>query len=248
MLIFDHTSRHHLGSIAHTKCILFEIPKLTLNFKIWLLVVLSFACFCTHKVLPPIKFLVQKPYIQAHVVYCHCGKLFTDCVCLALPPQQLILSRKASRHHWKIVTKRLCLEKYRGYCLGQCQYKFYFRIHLRFVAPHLFPIHSYELEITIIMCHNNSVPIILNQLHICHVYFWSVHYHNQTCQSTINLLLHYILLCRDFQLCLFNAVMTTAPWWRIQNIYAHSMALRPKMHIFLVSQLSPPPSVYLASS
>ena len=43
---------------------------------------------------------------------------------------------------------------------------------LRFVGPCLSPIHSCELDISIIMWYQNSVLSIFTQIHIFHVYFW----------------------------------------------------------------------------
>ena len=43
---------------------------------------------------------------------------------------------------------------------------------LRCVGPCLLPIHSCELDISIIMWYQNSVPSIFTQLHVFHVYFW----------------------------------------------------------------------------
>ena len=121
------------------------------------------------------------------------------------------------------------------YCtrLFQCQYQFYFCIRLWFVGPNLFPIHSCEFDITKILCYQNYVSSIFTQLQLCHIYFWSGHRHDQTCQSTINMLVHYIMLCSDSQFFLFNIVMTTAPQWRIHNIFSFSLDLRPKMCIYV---------------
>ena len=115
--------------------------------------------------------------------------------------------------------------------LGQFQDQSYFCIRLRFVGPRLFPIQSYKLYITIILCYHNYVPSIFTYLHLCHVYFWLGCLHDQTCRSTINLLVHYIQLCSDFQFRLFNVVMKNAPQWRISNIFARNICLLSNMPI-----------------
>ena len=131
--------------------------------------------------------------------------------------------------------------------LGQCRDQFYFCIRLRFVGTHLFPIHSCELEITIILCYHNSVRIIFTHLQICNIYLWSCHRHDQICQSTIGFSVQYILFS-DFQLCIFSVVVMMAPRWRLQNVFYHSLYLQLNMRIFLVRWSSPQPSEYLVSS
>ena len=94
----------------------------------------------------------------------------------------------------------------------------------------------------------NSIPSIFNQLQLFHIYFWSGLHHDQTCRSTIDLLVHYILLCGDFQFSLFNFVMTTAPRWRLQKFLLTVYLNYETCVYILVRWSSPMPSVYLALS
>jgi hypothetical protein len=80
----------------------------------------------------------------------------------------------------------------------------------------LFPIHSCELDTTKILC----------QVHLLSAssatYIFGRR-HDQTCRSTIALLVHYPV-CSDFQLRLFSVVTTTAPRLRLWNIVVHTLA------------------------
>jgi hypothetical protein len=84
-------------------------------------------------------------------------------------------------------------------------YHFHSRICLRFV-PSLFPIHSWELDTTKILC---RVYLLSSALELGHVYFGQV---VVTTKLPINdrfVALHPV--CGGFQLCLFSVVTTTAP-------------------------------------
>ena len=76
MLIFNHTSRSHNGSVAHTKWILVQLPKATLNFQSW-----------------------TPGWIILQIIFqtCRSQCVFPDCVCLSSPRRRLLLSRKTSR-------------------------------------------------------------------------------------------------------------------------------------------------------
>ena len=73
--------------------------------------------------------------------------------------------------------------------------------YLRFVVPHLFPIHSCELDIFIIMWYQNSVPSIFTQLQIFHIYFDKV-----------------VVTTAVF---ILSIVITTAPYWRLLVYYVY---------------------------
>ena len=125
--------------------------------------------------------------------------------------------------------------------IGSMSRSIYSCIQLPFLGTHLFPIHSCELDNAKIMCQVYLLRSISEN-----VYFWSGSRHDQTCWSTIGLFVHYYL-CSDFQLCLFNIVITTAPQWRLQIISTYGMDLQPNMNIYLVRWSSLPLSLYLAS-
>ena len=78
-----------------------------------------------------------------------------DCFCLESPGKRLLLWRNTFRHCWLIVTEIFWLGVS---SLGWMSRLIFFCIRFRFVGCNLLPIHSCDLDITIILC--NSVPSI----------------------------------------------------------------------------------------
>ena len=172
MLSFNHTSRSHIGSVVHTKCIFVQLPKVNLNFQSW-----TPGCIMISYHLPNL-------YVPVTVcLQLGLGGLFTSNpypILVSLRTVCVYCCHGGGFYSWGrlpglIVTDRLFSETIPLSPLGSMSRSTSsLLLHpcLRFVGPCLFPIHSCELDISIIMWYQNSVPSIFTQLHIFHVYFW----------------------------------------------------------------------------